>query len=418
MKIIYLHQYFNTPEMSGGTRSYEMARRMVAAGHEVHMVTSLREGGSCHKGWFQTVEAGINVHWYPVPYSNTMGFSQRIRAFFVFALAVKNKLVELCGDVIFATSTPLTVSLPAVYASKKQKIPMVFEVRDLWPELPIAIGSLNNPLSIFLAKLLERFAYKNAKAINVLSPGMKKSIVKKRYPSTNVSVIPNSSDIEMFRVDDSCGEVFRAKRAWLGDSPLLLYTGTFGLINDVAYLVRLAVELDKINSDVKILAIGGGMEFEEIKARASSLGLLNKNFYIEGYLKKKDIPAALNAATIACSLFIDLPEMRSNSANKFFDALAAGKPIMINYGGWMHDLIKFRRCGLVMWGKPLNEVAKILHQKIHDTQWLQNSSNASMELAECCFDRDHLAMQLLNVLESTVAGKSEKAEGIAPGVYD
>lgn len=69
MKIIYLHQYFNTPNMSGGTRSYEMARRMVRAGHEVHMITSSRDSSSDQHCWQTTNEAGIQVHCYPVPYS-------------------------------------------------------------------------------------------------------------------------------------------------------------------------------------------------------------------------------------------------------------------------------------------------------------------------------------------------------------
>lgn len=132
--------------MSGGTRSYEMARRMVAAGHEVHMVTSYREQGECRKGWCQTEESDIQVHWYPVPYSNYMGFVERIKAFFAFAVAARKKIVEIDGDIIFATSTPLTIALPAVFAARKKKIPMVFEVRDLWPEMPIAVGALRNPM--------------------------------------------------------------------------------------------------------------------------------------------------------------------------------------------------------------------------------------------------------------------------------
>ena len=71
MKIIYLHQYFNTPQSSGGTRSYEMARRFVAQGHDVHVVTSWR-GDTDHKSWFETEEDGVRVHWLPVPYSNHM----------------------------------------------------------------------------------------------------------------------------------------------------------------------------------------------------------------------------------------------------------------------------------------------------------------------------------------------------------
>ncbi|WP_344703199.1 glycosyltransferase, partial [Halomonas cibimaris] len=116
MRIIYLHQYFNTPEMSGGTRSYEMARRMVAAGHEVHMITAYREDDKPGE-WFTTDEAGIQVHWYPVPYSNHMSYGQRIKAFFAFAFAARKKALALEGDIVFATSTPLTIAIPGVLAS-------------------------------------------------------------------------------------------------------------------------------------------------------------------------------------------------------------------------------------------------------------------------------------------------------------
>lgn len=142
MKILYLHQYFTTPSMAGGTRSYEMARRLVAWGHEVHMITTDREGIFDPKQkWYETDEAGIHVHWTPIPYSNKMSYGQRIKAFFAFSWRAARKAAKIGGDVVFATSTPLTIAIPGVYASKRLKIPMVFEVRDLWPELPIAIGS-------------------------------------------------------------------------------------------------------------------------------------------------------------------------------------------------------------------------------------------------------------------------------------
>ena len=123
--------------MAGGTRSYEMARRLVAMGHEVNMVTSWREPDG-RNDWFTTDEAGIQVHWLPVPYSNHMSYNQRIASFFKFAWGAARKAATLPADVVFATSTPLTISLPGVYAARRQKVPMVFEVRDLWAELPIA----------------------------------------------------------------------------------------------------------------------------------------------------------------------------------------------------------------------------------------------------------------------------------------
>lgn len=416
MKILYLHQYFNTPEMSGGTRSFEMARRFVAEGHEVHIITSWREKTD-NSSWFESEIAGINIHWLPVLYSNKMSFSDRIKAFFKFAVCAAIKSSSINADIVFATSTPLTIALPAVYASTKQKIPMVFEVRDLWPELPISMGAIKNPISKFLARRLELFAYKNSSSVVALSPGMKEGIVKTGYPSSNVAVIPNSSDIDMFRVSSDVGLQFRNERSIAPDIPLIIYTGTFGHINGVNFLVDLAVELKRINSDIIILAIGGGMEFDNVLQEAIFKGVHNYNLFIEGYLKKKDIPAALSAATITCALFIDKPEMRPNSANKFFDSLAAGKPIMINYGGWMHELINIHNCGISMWGNPIPCVAKELDKKLKDKAWLNSASASAKKLAKLSFDRDILASQLLQVLVNTTEGLSSKASEIAPGDY-
>jgi len=416
MKIVYLHQYFNTPSMIGGTRSFEMARRFVSFGHEVHLITSWREPSACKK-WFRTTEDGINVHWLPVQYSNEMTFASRIKAFFAFAFKSASRAAEIDADVVFATSTPLTIALPAVYASKKQKIPLVFEIRDLWPELPIAMGALRNPFTRFLARQLELYAYRNSSSIVALSPGMKNGVIRTGYLRERIAVIPNSSDVEMFQVDLNVGEQFRAKRNWLGDKPLLIYAGTFGLINGVGYMVDLAVELLKLNSDLKILLIGEGAEFDLILRDAKFRNVFNVNLFFESSLSKSEMPAALCAATVSSTLFIDLPEMRCNSANKFFDALAAGKPVLLNFGGWMHDLVETHGCGLAMWKQSIDIVAQELALKVHDTEWLKRASHSSLKLAEEYFNRDVLAKQLISVLEATVNGCPECAGRIATGDY-
>ena len=417
MRILYLHQYFNTLNMSGGTRSFEMAKRFAKAGHDVHIITSWREPTK-KNDWFVTREEGFHVHWSPVLYDNSMSFFDRIKAFFKFAFRSAIKVASIEADVIFASSTPLTIAFPAVYGSKKQKIPLVFEVRDLWPEIPIAMGILKNPFLKFIAKKLEIFAYKNSSSIVVLSPGMKKGVLKTGFPSSRIAVIPNSADIKLFKVSDQKGQNYRNKQDWLGQSPLLIYAGTFGLINGVDFLVDLARELKILGSDIKILAIGGGQKYNEVLNYAKSQGILNKNFFIKNYFKKKDLPSILNAATMSSSLFIDKPEMRPNSANKFFDSLAAGKPIMINYGGWMNELIKSEGCGLSLWKKPIRQAASELDQFMHNTHLIKSSSDASSKLAKKYFDRDKLAYQLLSVIENTVNGYPEKAERISPGIYN
>ena len=80
MHIVYLHQYFNTPQMSGSTRSFEIGRRLAAAGHTIDMVTSWREPSKV-RGWYCSDVEGMRVHWLPVPYSNRMRYPVRIGAF-------------------------------------------------------------------------------------------------------------------------------------------------------------------------------------------------------------------------------------------------------------------------------------------------------------------------------------------------
>lgn len=415
-KILYLHQYFNTPEMAGGTRSYEFARRLVQTGHEVHVVTSWRNGGK-KNGWFETIEEGVHVHWLPVDYSNHMSYARRILAFFKFALSASSKAAAIKSDVIFATSTPLTIAVPAVWAKFIQRSPIIFEVRDLWPELPIAMGALQNPLLRFGAKSLEVFAYRNSKAIVALSPGMKEGIIKAGYPASRIGVIPNSSDLEFFDVEIQAGQDFRSKRPWLGDSPFILYAGTFGVINGVSYMVEMASALAEIGSSLKILLIGDGAEFELVREKAKEKGVLDGNLFIEQQIPKSEIPSALSASTLAASLFIDKPEMRSNSANKFFDALAAGKPLVLNYGGWMYKLVEESGCGINGWNVPIFEFAKQLDNRSKDYDWIKKASLASRKLALEDFDRNILAAQLELILVEANSNKSINAEAIAPGVF-
>lgn len=406
MRIIYLHQYFNTPQMSGGTRSFEMAKRFVSQGHEVHVVTSFRENTK-HKGWFKTKEQGIHVHWLSVPYSNKMSFARRNLAFAHFAFAALKRAIDLNGDVILATSTPLTIAIPGVGASKFLNVPMVFEVRDLWPELPIAVGALKNPLSRTLALWLERFAYRNAKRIVALSPGMRDGIVRTGYPSENIRVIPNSCDITRFRGESVSAERFLAKYPHLRGKQLVMYTGTMGLINGVSYLVYIAAEMKKLKPDVHFVVIGSGKEEHKVRLEAERNGVLGINFTLLPRLAKAEMPDALAAATIATSLFVDLPQMWHNSANKFFDALAAGRPVMINYQGWHADIIRKNGLGIVVPANHAEHAAHLLADFLNDPVGIRNAGVAAARIAEEEFDRDLLASQLLEVLEDAVGVRSK-----------
>ena len=417
MKIIYLHQYFITPESSGGTRSYEFAKNLVKMGHEVIMITSYRETHN-NKKWFETEESGINVHWLPLEYSNRSNFFERLKVFSSFAWKSYLKIRKIEGDIIFASSTPLTIAIPGVLISKLKNIPLVFEVRDLWPDVPIAMKILKNPIIIYLSKLLESWAYKNSSSIVALSPEMKKGITSKKIVSNKVAVIPNSSDLEKFQFDANLASNFRDSRPWLKDRPLLVYAGTFGKVNDLSYAVGLAAELKKQNSEIRILLIGDGFEKEKLIHYAKKIDVYEKNLFFETSLPKKEMQGCLSAANITANFVINIRENWANSANKFFDGLAAGKPIFLNHGGWMQDLVAKYECGLCMHGKKIEVVAKELDRVISDNIWLESAGNSSKNLAKKLFDRKIHIDQLETILTLTINNKLNLVNDVTKDFYN
>src|SRR5699024_4753964 len=107
-------------------------------------------------------------------------------------------------DLLIATSTPLTAGIPGIYAKmfSRKKFKFVFEVRDLWPELPKALG-LRNPLMLGGMSILEKLSYRKSDACIGLSPGICEGIKKRAQPNKNIALIPNGSDTELFKRDES-----------------------------------------------------------------------------------------------------------------------------------------------------------------------------------------------------------------------
>ena len=365
------------------------------------MITSWRS--QAHSSdWFTTCEDGINVHWVPVRYSNSFSDAKRIQAFLKFLVLATRKGLSLDADVVFATSTPLTIAIPGYIISKRLSIPMVFEVRDLWPEMPIAIGSLENSFFRWLAFKLEKFAYFNSEHIVALSDGMKKGVIATGYSHSKVSVIPNSCDLDLFSAcaSNEASFRFRSKHNIPPNATLIVYAGTFGRMNGVHYLVDLADALIDLDS-VYFLAIGGGAEFDKVVKLAELRGVLNRNFSAVPSVSKTEMVDVLAAADLATSLFIPIKEMEANSANKFFDGLAAGRPILLNYGGWQAKLLVENEAGL-----QLDRDIKVAKEQIRVL--LSNPKKITMmglnarRLGESQFSRDDLAKKLEQVLKQAV----------------
>ena len=399
IRLVYLHQHFKSRQEAGGTRSFEFARRLAASGEfDVHLVAADTVGTRSREERMD----GFTVHWVHEPYSNRMSFARRIRAFVGFAWKAGRRARALRPDLVFATSTPLTIILPAVRAARRG-VPIVFEVRDLWPEMPIAVGALRGRLAIRLARRLERFAYRRSARIVALSPGIRDGIVAMGVPAERVSVIPNAADLDLFAPRPGMARAWRDSHPEVGDRPIVLYCGTLGLVNDVGYLVDIAAAAREIAPGIAFVVIGDGAERDSVRDRASALGLLGEDVLLLPPVPKNEVPLAFAAATVSTSLFAPIPEMEANSANKFFDGLASGTPVAIDYGGWQQELLESHDAGVrIPSGDPVT-AAGMLIELIGEPERLARLGRNARALAERDFDRDALAVRLASVLREAHA---------------
>lgn len=405
MRIVYLHQYFVTPEMPGGTRSYEMARRLVAAGHQVDMITTdqsiAKPSGA---KWRTSNEAGITVHWLRQPYDNAMGWADRVKAFLAFAIAASRKAATFRdADVIFATSTPLTIAIPAIYASRCLKIPYVFEVRDVWPAVPIALGALRNPVLQWLARKLEFFAYHGARRVVALAPGMGEAVTATGYPPERVAIIPNGCDNDIFGVA-SAASLPASVQGWLADNPLVLFAGTLGKANNVGYMADIAAEMIGLDPEVRFAIVGSGADRDAIIDRARRLDVLDRNLKLFPAVSKRELTAWTERATACVALFAG-PEVLWKDAvqNKFFDALSAGKPVISNHRGWQNVLAEENDVGFAMDGEDPKAAALAILSRIRDAEWLSGVAGRARAIASGDFDRNTLAVKLERVLAEAVS---------------
>jgi glycosyltransferase involved in cell wall biosynthesis len=395
VRIVYLHQYFTTPAQAGATRSYEFARRWAAAGHDVHVVTSDRTATGT--GWrVETVE-GCTVHAFTVPYDNTMGARARIRAFVRFALAAAARARSLRPDVVYATSTPLTIALPALGATLGRPVRYVFEVRDLWPDVPVALGYLGNPVLRRAAYALEMLAYRRAAHVVALAPGMREDILDKGIAADKVDVVAQGCDTELFVGLDTAA--LRAREPWMAGRRLVLFAGTLGRANGLTYLADLASEVGRIAPDVCFVVVGNGAEAGTLRQRAADQGLTDASFRMLGPKTKHEVAQWLAVSECALALFTGPRVVWKDAVqNKFFDALAAGKPVANNFDGWQTQVAKEAGVGIELPAHDLPAAAQALVAMLDDAHWMAGVPARASALADGPFNRDRQAGTVLAIL--------------------
>jgi glycosyltransferase involved in cell wall biosynthesis len=393
MHVLYFHQHFSTPSGSTGIRSYEMAKCLLSQGHQVTMVCGSYGGGNTGltsdfiSGKRQGTVEGINLIEFDLAYSNTDGLIKRASTFIKFAIKSIGLTLTKEYDVLFATTTPLTAGIPGIFAKWLRRKPFVFEVRDLWPELPKAMGVIKNPVILGLMSFLEWASYHSADRCVGLSPGIVEGIKKRGVKAEKIALVPNGCDLDIF-----AQEVVAWRPEGVNSNDLMaVFTGTHGMANGLDALLDTAHELQlRGRKDIKLVLVGQGKLKEALQQKALSKQLNNVIFHPP--VNKAKLAELMSGADIGLQLLANIPAFYyGTSPNKFFDYIAAGLPVLNNYPGWLAGMINDNKCGYAIVPDNTDAFATALEHAADNKLELPTMGINAQNLAKREFNRHVLA---------------------------
>jgi glycosyltransferase involved in cell wall biosynthesis len=378
VKILILHQHFNTPQSGGAIRSYYLARALVAAGHRIVVITSFNE--KKHK--VNHVD-GIEVHYLPIPYDNRMKFYARGWTFVRFvagAIREAGKFPDF--DYCYAISVPLTVGIIAKWLRIRYRMPYIFEVGDLWPDAPVQMGFIHNPFFRRALYGLEISIYRRAESVVALSPAIQ-SAIDAKVPGKKVYLIPNMADCEFFRPEEKKRSL--ESKFGLAGKFVVSYIGALGVANGLDYFLECANASRMAHLPIHFILCGDGAMREELHEDIQRLSL--QNVTLLDFVNRDGVKEIMNVTDAVFICYKNVPVLETGSPNKFFDGLAAGKLIVINFGGWIRKEMEDENSGIFVDPSDPTDFVKRISPFCTDRNLLGTYQAAARQLAEKKYSR-------------------------------
>jgi len=393
MHILYIQQILHLPETPGNSRSFDIALEWVKNGHQVSILTSRSvipcENLDFSAGFAYVDREGIEFYILDVGYSHLMSFSKRIAAFFHFVLKASRVGKQIKKvDVLLAYSPPLTVGWIGRYLATYHRVPWGLEVADVWPDVPIGMGLIRNPLLKYGLRKFGKSIYEDATHVFPFSEDMSIQLASYGVNSDRQTVVHNGPNVPIaphisFSGDDHTVEI--------------IYTGTVGIANDITQLLQVAlIAQQNQRSDLIFTIIGEGNRLKEVKATAQSWGLTRVKFLKA--LPRTELPQLLAKADIGIVIFANHTVLEANGATKWFDYMAQGLPVITNYQGWQAQYMAQYNCGL---SAPQGDLQQLWQQVCilaDQAERRQEMGKNGHALVQKRFSRPYLATLTLNRL--------------------
>ena len=407
MKILLIHQYFLEENDPGGSRWNEMSKVWTDLGHEVTVVAGMMHANGNEKlpeykgnHFVQKKQGNFNVLRSHVSESYNKGFAGRLWGYFSFMFSsfwggvfkVKGKF-----DVVIVTSPPLFVGVSGYLISKVKSAPFVFEIRDLWPESAIDTGVLTNKTIIKFAYAIEKFIYKKAKLINVLTPAFYETLnTKKNVSKEKLLMIPNAADFSLSEklLNEFDTNEFR-KKLGIDDRFVITYVGAHGVANHLQQILEAGKKLEDTN--VLFLLIGQGMQKEKLIKLANEMEVKNVKFIDP--VPKIEVFKYILASDMGTSVLKNVETFKTVYSNKTFDYMSCKKPILMAIDGVSRALVEDAKAGSFVIPEDSESFNKIIREYLKNPTRLKEEGENGYIYARKNFDRELLSKKYIFEIE-------------------
>jgi glycosyltransferase involved in cell wall biosynthesis len=410
VKVLIFHQYFGTAADAGaGIRTYELGRRMVRRGDSVTIVTgnSIYFSGKKAAGskfpWSREKVDGIDVIRVHIPFGGSHSILPRIIGFLWFIpVGLLAGLFSRAPEVVIATSTPLTIGIPGYLLSRLRRVPFVLELRDLWPDCVVAWDLIQNKFLIGAGYWLEAFLYRKAEKLLAVTDGIREELIRKGIDPQRISVITNASDIELFNPSGPRADLTALAQV-PPDAFVCIHSGSMGFANCVDLLLDAAENLRDCPA-IHFIVLGAGPQKPRLMAEVEKRQLNTVHFL--DAVPKVQVPQFLRSVHLGIAAFRPSPLTYIFLPNKFFDYLACGLPVMVNFDGEAREHLEENNAGMCVPSDDIAACAQAIRELASSPErWSTMSANAR-RLAETRFSWDHKAVDFRDAISSVLNKQS------------
>ena len=398
LHILIIDPALRLADQAGSTRSADVARRLAQAGHRVSVLTT----AAALKGDTATI-AGVTV----------TAMASRARARFGFPLppAVGGayargllwriwRIKEV--DAVLATDRPLAMMPLLIWFCWKRGIPLLLDAREGAPPRLSPSTPFGKRLIAWGARGIFRLAARAAKQIVVISPDLEQNLRTQGIGRGKLTVSGPGCDSVLFATQPGSNAPAFSAYPYLAQRLVVIYAGQMTAAAELERVLGLAAAARAGGSDIIFALCGDGPARGALEARAVEMGVLNTNVWFLDPLARRDLPALVGAATAVIVTGRDFWGDNGADPAVFYDALAAGRPVVVATGGWQRETIEGRGAGLALPDGDINAAVRELTDFLQDSDGLRRIREQSTALAAGRYNIERSAGTIRTLIVDTV----------------